>query len=292
LYRKLSPASRRLFLKLKDRFWRSKKVFLNVDDLTLNGLGFAATRPLRKRKFDLTNCIRELLDHQVVTLGRGQTDAKDLFIKRGKGSYVVVFYPGEYFRHPALERIVRPKNVITDDPLYEPLRKIGVDGPGIRRLLKDHARSLIQRWIRITDAAMHEKPRGFTGFRVSPAAFLIDGVQNSRTPPDWLYAHEKRQERQQWEQGKGASAEAEQSLRVLYDLERQAALQIFLASPEGRQKYEHAFAPLLAFYKVTEPHRPRDAAREAAIARLERVDFHFPDYAAWTLTKQASAAMG
>ena len=291
LYRKLSPASRRLFLKLKDRFWRSKKVFLNVDDLTLNGMGFAADRPLRKRKFDLTNCIRELLDHQVLSLGRGQTDAKELFIKRGKGSYVVVFYQGEYFRRPALERIVRPKNAITDDPLYEPLRKIGVDGPGIRRLLKDHARSLIQRWIRITDAAMHEKPRGFTGFRVSPAAFFIDGVQNKRMPPDWLYTHEKRQERQQWEQGKAASAEAEQSRRLLYEQERQSALEIFLASPEGRQKYEHAFAPLLAFYKVTEPHRSRDAAEEATIARIERVDFHFPDYAAWTLTKQASAAM-
>ena len=56
----LYPASRRLFLKLKDRFWRSKRVFLNVDDLTINGLGFSADRPLKKRKFDLLNCIREL----------------------------------------------------------------------------------------------------------------------------------------------------------------------------------------------------------------------------------------
>ena len=32
LYRQLTPASRRLFLKLKDRFWRSKRVFMNVDD--------------------------------------------------------------------------------------------------------------------------------------------------------------------------------------------------------------------------------------------------------------------
>jgi len=33
VYRDLTPAARRLFLKLKDRFWRSKRVFLNVDDL-------------------------------------------------------------------------------------------------------------------------------------------------------------------------------------------------------------------------------------------------------------------
>ena len=55
LYRKLTPASRRLLLKLKDRFWREKRVFLNVDDLTVNGLGFSADRPLYKRKFDLLN---------------------------------------------------------------------------------------------------------------------------------------------------------------------------------------------------------------------------------------------
>lgn len=49
LYRRFSPAARRLFLKLKDRFWRAQRVFLNVDDLTVNGLGFAAERPLFKR---------------------------------------------------------------------------------------------------------------------------------------------------------------------------------------------------------------------------------------------------
>ena len=85
VYRDLSPAARRLFLKLKDRFWRSKRVFMNVDDLTINGLGFSADRPLKKRKFDLTACIHELLSHGIVELGRGQTDPKDLFLKRGKG---------------------------------------------------------------------------------------------------------------------------------------------------------------------------------------------------------------
>ena len=288
LYRSLSPASRRLFLKLKDRFWRSKRVFLNVDDLTVSGLGFAASRPLAKRKFDLLNCIRELLDNRVLALGRGQTDPKQLFTKRGKGSYVVVFYEGDYFRQPALERVLRQKNAIVDDPLYEPLRQIGVDGPAIRRLLNDHSRNLIQRWIRITDAAMHETPRGFTGFRVSPAAFLIDGVQNKRTSPDWLYAHEKRQERRQWEQEKAASDNGEQEFRRLYEQERQAALQTYLASNEGQQKYDQVYASYLAFYKVTEPHRSHEAAQEAAIVRLERFDFRFPDYAVWALTQQTT----
>ena len=112
-----------------------------------------------------------------------------------------------------------------------------------------------------------------------------------RTSPDWLYAHEKRQERQQWEQEKATSAEGEQELRVLYEQQRQAALQDFLASAVGHQKYEQAFAPLLAFYQVTEPHRSREAAEEATIARLERFDVHFPDYAVWALTKQTNTAV-
>lgn len=291
LFRMLTPASRRLFLKLKDRFWRSKRVFMNVEDLTVNGLGFAANRPLRKRKFDLTNCIRELLDVQVLTLGRGQTDAKESFLKRGKGSYVVVFHEGEYFRQATSERVQRQKNAIVDDPLYDPLRKIGVDGPGIQRLLKDHGRKLIQRWVRITDAAMHEQPRGFVGFRVSPAAFLIDGVQNNRTPPDWLFAHEKRQERQKWEHAKASSSVDENGTRLEYEKERQKALQMFISSPDGRQKYDQAFACYKAFYQTTEPHRAHEAADEATLARLERLDFRFPEYTEWTLTKQASVAV-
>lgn len=291
LFRSLSPASRRLFLKLKDRFWRTKRVFMNVDDLTINGLGFSASRPLRKRKFDLLNCIRELLGRGVLTLGRGQTDPKELFQKRGTGSYVVVFYEGDYFRHPATERVEAQRNAILEDSLYEPLRKIGVDGPAIRRLLSKNQRAVVQRWIRITDAAMNEKPRGFRGFRVSPAAFLIDGIQNNRTPPDWLYAHEKRQERRQWEEERASASRDEQDLRGVYDHERAAALQDFLASADGRQKYEQAFVAYQAFYMTTDPHRFREAAHEAAIARLERSDFKFPDYAVWVLTRRPTVAL-
>lgn len=289
VYRKLTPASRRLFLKLKDRFWRTRRVFMNVDDLTINGLGFAAHRSLAKRKFDLTNCIRELLEHQVVCLGRGQTDPKDLFTKRGKGSYVVTFYEGEYFRQPFTERIQRQRNAITDDPLYGPLRQIGVDGPAIYRLFREHSRSQIQRWIRITDAAMHEHPRGFPGFHVSPAAFLIDGVQNRRTPPDWVYAHEKQQEREQWERDHTRVSGDEQEMRTTYQLERAAALRDYLASPDGRKKYAHTHASLLALYRVTEPDRFREAAHDATVARMESVDFQFPPYAVWALTRKVGS---
>ncbi len=245
LFRKLKPASRRLYLKLQSRFWRSKRVFYNIDDLTVNGLGFSASRPLKKRKYDLLGCMRELLAHRIIELGKGQTDPKDLFLKRGKGSYVVCFYEGEYFREAPAARAHGQKNAIADDPLREPLRAIGVDGPGIRRLLEHFPRATVQRWVRITEAAIHEKPRGFPGFKASPAAFLIDGIQNKRTPPDWFHAHEKRQEKRQWEQKQSSIASHEPALRTRYDDERGKAFRSFFASPEGRSAYEKAIGPLL-----------------------------------------------
>jgi hypothetical protein len=185
---------------------------MNVDDLTVNGLGFSGTRPLKKRKFDLVTCIRELLEHKVIELGRGQADPKDLIFRRGKGCYVVSFYEGEYFRSQPAERTISQQNAIFDHPLFEPLRAIGVDQPAIRRLLKICSHGVIKRWVRITEAAMHEKPRGFAGFKVSPAAFLIDNIQNNRMPPDWFHAHERRQERMRWEREVIASAPDEQGM--------------------------------------------------------------------------------
>lgn len=290
LYRKLTPASRRLFLKLKDRFWRSKRVFMGVDDLTINGLGFSANRSLAKRKFDLLNCIRELLEHRVLSLGHGQADPQGLFLRRGKGSYVVVFYEGEYFRQPIAERASSQKNAILDDPLYEPLRKIGVDAPAIRRLFKTHTRGLIQRWVRITDVAMHERPRGFAGFRVSPAAFLIDGIENGRTPPDWMNAHEKSQQQKQWEQERALITPDESALRPIYNQERAAALRIYLASPEGRLKYKLSYPPLLAFFKARDPSRCHKDAHEAALERIGRLDFQFPDFSVWAESRRVSTA--
>ena len=281
LYRQLTPAARRLFLKLKDRFWRCHRVFLNVAGLTIDGLGFSADRPLYKRKFDLTNCIRELLQHRIISLGRGQTDPKDLFLKRGKSTYVVVLYAGDYFRQPLTKRTTSQKNAITDDPLFEPLQKIGVDEAGIRRLFQNFSRGTISRWVKITDAAMHEQPRGFSGFKVSPAAFLIDGIQNNRTPPDWMYSHEKQQEREQWERDKAAFAPGEQLLREEYDRERAQAFEEFFRSAEGTKIYDKTFPILLAFHKVTDPHCPAEAARQATLSRMEREDFVFPEFSAW-----------
>ncbi len=52
-------------------------------------------------------------------------------------------------------------------PLFDPLQTIGIDEAGIRRLFQNFSRDAISRWVKITDAAMHELPRGFSGFKVT-----------------------------------------------------------------------------------------------------------------------------
>jgi hypothetical protein len=131
---------------------------------------------------------------------------------------------------------------------------------------------------------MNEKPRGFAGFRVSAAAFLIDGIQNNRTPPDWFYVHEKRQQKEQWERERAASPEDDRKLRREYEQQRAAALQDYLASAEGRRNYQRTYQTLLTLYKLTDPHRYHEATHEATVARIERYDFKFPEYAVWALT--------
>ncbi len=287
LYRKLSPAARRLFLKLKDRFWRAKRVFLNVDDLTINGLGFSRERPLKKRKYDLTSCIRELIDQRVIELGRGQSHPRQLFLKRRKGVYVVQFFEGAYFRQPLAERALSPTQAIGDDPLYQPLRTIGVDEAGIRRLFKQFSRRRIEQWIRITDAGMHERPQGFPGFKISPAAFLVDAIQNERMPPDWIYEHEKNQKRQQWEVERAAMAAGEETLRFEYEQQRSAALQAYLAHGEGRARYHEYHAVFLEFYRTVEPGRQQEAAQAAAVGKVDREHFQFPDFGIWLLEQRS-----
>jgi hypothetical protein len=152
---------------------------------------------------------------------------------------------------------------------------------------------MIGRWVKITDAAMHEKPRGFSGFKVSPAAFLIDGIQNNRTPPDWWFAHEKKQKREQWGRDKSEQTEVEQIEskqlhRDDYDRARTLAFHEFCRSPEGQQIYAKTFPILLTFHKITDPYTAADAARQASLARMDRDDFQFPEYAAWLLNEQAT----
>lgn len=283
LYRELSPAGRRLFLKLKDRFWRKKRAMMNVDELTVQGLGFSAERSLAKRKYDLLRIIAELLDHRIIELGRGQTDPEQLIFRRSKGLYIASFFEGEYFRQPFSKRATTQKNAKLEHPLHEPLHTIGVDGPGIDRLFRDYKPSVIQRWVRVTDAALHEKPRGFRGFRSSPAAFLIDGVQNGRMPPDWFHEHEKRMERRQWERDRLTVRDTDDDFFQRYDLARKEALAAFLTSPEGRRTYDSTYSAMLALCHAHDTNSPEQAAQRMTRERIEEQSLQFPAFEDWRM---------
>ena len=136
--------------------------------------------------------------------------------------------------------------------------------------------------VKIADAAMHELPKGFPGFKVSPAAFLIDGIQNNRTPPDWWFAHEKKLEREQWEESRAIRLDVDESPTPEYLQARSVAFQEYCRSEEGSAVYEKTFLILLAFHKVTDPHSAPDAARKATLTRMERENFQFPEFASWS----------
>lgn len=288
LFRKLgSPATRRLFLKLSDRFYRSNRVYMNVDDLTINGLGFAAIRLLKKRKYDLTHCIETLIGHGVLTLGRGQKSAKELFLKRGKGSYTVVFYRGIYFERPTDES--QGRNDATHDPLYEPMLALGVAESVIATLLKKSPRNLLERWLRITEAAMKEKPDGFPGFKVSPAAFFVDGVLNERMPPDWMYQLEKVERRKIYAAEEAEMKAAEKLLAADYQKQRREALRSFLKTPAGQALYTRAYDASLTLWQARGEPQPvaQQRAADDAIAWTDRCDdFVFAEFPVWMLARQ------
>lgn len=291
LFRKLgSPATRRLFLKLTDRFWRTNRVHLDVNDLTINGLGNSPTVPLKVRKQKLTRCIETLVSHELVTLGKGHATPKDLYLKRGKGSYVVVFFRGPYFEQPHTES---PAKAAAADPLYGPIKALGVDEPMIAKLFANCSRGLLERWLRITEAAIKEKPEGFPGFKVSPAAFFVDGVLNERMPPDWMYRFEKLA-RQRVLAAETAKLEiSEQLLRHEYDQRRLESLKAFLKTETGRKLYEVADGARLAF-NLAQGHPAPVAERYAASEAGEWVDrqdeFAFPEFPVWSLARQAEVS--
>lgn len=287
VYRSLDTASRRLFLKLKDRFWRSDQVRFDVDDLTVHGLGFSANRPLKKRKYDLMTCARRLLEHGMIALPHGAGDIHDLFAKRMKGRYVVTFHKGPYFVAP--ETTAHLQGELSDSPLSEPLKAIGFSDAAIRRILKTYPRNRIERWITVTQAAMEGKPKGFPGFRESPQAFCLAGIKNNWMPPEWYYAHEKQEDQRRWDKARHAAQAGEQELRDAYQAERAVALQRYLRSEVPRDEYDFAYQTYLTLYRAQNDPRAEQLAREATDRRFEANGFTFPEFSAWALRRQLSA---
>jgi len=199
LYRDLDPASRRLYLFLKKVFWRNEQTSaLDVRDLAVNVLGFAPTVPFRMLKWKLTRAVEALLARELLMLPPTAQATTDLFDQAKRGAATVCF-----FRGPAFDRLpASTMTQLTDSPLYDPLRTIGLEDAAIGRLLNTHSQRLLQEWADITLAARERHGEQF--FTASAAAYFVDNVKGAakgnRTPPDWWRELRKLERRREAEQ--------------------------------------------------------------------------------------------
>jgi hypothetical protein len=183
-YRALDPASRRLYLLLKKMFWRSDtSPEFEVRDLAVNTVGFAASHETWRLKQKLAVTTAVLLHHGIVRLPEGASDPRHLFLKRGKSHYTLRFWRGPHFDRADAAQ----PTALTDSPLHDPLRSIGLDPTTIARVLAQYAPRLVAECADITLAAQERFGASF--FRVSPQAHFMDNLKEfaagRRTPPDW-----------------------------------------------------------------------------------------------------------
>jgi hypothetical protein len=190
LYRKLSPAGRRLFLFVSKVFARAAQTpRMDVRHLAVDVLGLSANLPVKHLLAKSRRICAELAAEGILMELR-----PDTIQKRETGRYEVVLHRGDGF----LRRQHAATNV-SDSPLAEPLRSIGLDEAGVARVLKQFPASKVREWADITLAAQERFGASF--FKRSPAAYFLDNLKKSvadgRTPPDWWHDVRKAEEREQ-----------------------------------------------------------------------------------------------
>lgn len=281
LYRTLDPASRRLFLLLSKIFWRrTTSPRFDVHHLAVHVLGFSPEVPVADLKIKLVRCLEKLLEHQVIRLPAGVTTPQRLYEKKGTGSYSIVLQRGQYFDRDAAVPTTRAP---TDSPLAEPLRSIGLTPAAIRRVLKRYPEKLVQVWSDVTLAALESKGQKF--FRVSPAAFLINNLQQAalgrRTPPDWWHELRRRRNERAATQALNEETVLMEQYREVYDRARRKAFKEFLVRDVPKDEYQRRVAQFAEIYRAT---MPNTEAVEAACGEADRHfanRFFFPDLHEW-----------
>lgn len=288
LYRQLDPASRRLFLLLSKIFWRrAVSPRFDVHHLCVHVLGFSADVPVADLKIKLARCLEKLLTNQVIRLPNGVPSPKQLFLKKGTGSYSVVLERGQYFEQ---DMPTTPNNAASDSPLVEPLSSIGLAPDAIRSVLKRYTEKQVQVWTDVTLAAIESKGQKF--FRVSPQAFLMDNLKQAaagkRTPPDWW--HELRKRRNE----RAATNAIEQETILLeqyresFERAQRKAFKEFLAREVPKVEYDRRVTQFAEIYRET---MPGVEAMEAACGEADRhfaARFLFPSFQEWLTTHHPS----
>lgn len=190
LYRRLSPAARRLFLLVSKIFPRSAHTpRMDLRHLAVDVLGLSGALPAKHLLAKSRRICAELAAEGVIL-----SMQRDTIQKRDKGCYSVILQRGHGFG--------RQQQAATNmimSPLAEPLRSIGLDEAGIGRVLKQFSPSIVREWADITLAAIERF--GPTFFNRSPVAYFLDNLKKSvadgRTPPDWWHDIRKAEERKQ-----------------------------------------------------------------------------------------------
>lgn len=205
LYRSLDPAARRLYLFLKKVFWRqSESPDLDLRHLAVDVLGFLPSLETKHLKQKVSRCLDTLCAHGVFRLPPDCSAPNRLIRRYGPGEYRVKLHRGPAFDRETVSSRVR----MTDSPLYDPLKEIGLDSATIRRIIAKYPARLVEQWADITLAARERRGEGF--FTTSPQAYFVDNLQqanvNRRTPPDWWHDLRRAERGQEEEQARRKDA--------------------------------------------------------------------------------------
>ncbi len=179
VYRKLDPASRRLFLLLNKIFHRNDtSPRFDVRSLAVNTLGYSSDMRTSDLKQKLLRSSRKMHDLGVIATPDCMTLQQTISKKR-PGEFAICFHKGA---NTGLSNSANQKPV--ESPLAEPLTLLGFEALAVNRILKGHSRSSIQQWIDITQAAVERDQ-----IKTTPQAFFMYYIKEAKakrtTPPDW-----------------------------------------------------------------------------------------------------------
>ena len=176
LYRRLDPASRRLFLFASKIFHRKATLpQFDLRHLAIDVLGFSPCVATRDLRMKVLRCLRRLDESGVVS---------DSEVTRvAKSRYIVNARRGMYF-----DRVANPDARGQElQPVLESLLCIGFDIGAARGLIRRYPTTLLEEWADITQAKIERQ--GLKSFRKSPMAYYVDSVSKAhkglRTAPDW-----------------------------------------------------------------------------------------------------------
>lgn len=136
IYRRLDPASRRLFMLLRKVFHRHDQITFDIEHLAVNVLGYGKSRESKKLAASIRRCATRLLEIEMIKLPAGTANVVDLIKPSGRTRQCITFHRGQYL---AKEVVLTGRQRLEDSPLYDQLQSIGFSGRAMARLIAKHS---------------------------------------------------------------------------------------------------------------------------------------------------------